>query len=297
MERVPGPEKMGRMGYARRMWARYEPIHAVTYFAPECKAATDALGMRGFWMGYCATRCAPLGEVGPEVATAVFYGFHPQRARRALPDAWRHASAAQALAARLAGMNEAMRRLWGDGIESPAVAEAAELAVAAARAADCAGRALAAANQALPWPDAPHLALWQATTVLREHRGDGHNAVLISRHISPVRAHLLKAGSGESEGEALRVGRVWPEEVWAAEVDSMRRAGLLDGDGVLTAAGTVLHSEIEAATDAAAEQPWQALGVVGTERLAQLLTPLARMVIDSGTLPVPNPVGVGLEDL
>ena len=26
----------------------------------------------------------------------------------------------------------------------------------------------------LPWPDEPHLALWHAATILREHRGDGH---------------------------------------------------------------------------------------------------------------------------
>lgn len=284
------------MGYARRMWQRYEPVHAVTYFAPECKAATDELGMRGFWMGYCATRCAPLGEVGPEVATAVFYNFHPDRARRALPDAWGHASAAQSLAARLAGMDGAMRRLWGEAVESPAVAEAAELARTAAQAANCAGRVLAAANQALPWPDAPHLALWQATTVLREHRGDGHNAVLIGRQVSPVQAHLLKVGSGESVGEALQTGRAWPAKVWAPEVDDMRKAGLLDDDGVLTAAGMALHAEVEAATDAASEQPWEALGVVDTERLAHLLSPLARTVLDSGTLPVPNPIGLAADD-
>jgi hypothetical protein len=279
------------------MWLRYEPIHAVTYFAPECRAATDSLGMRGFWMGYCAMRCAPVGEVSPEVATALFYNFHPDRARRALPDAWGFASAARSLDARLDGVNAALRRLFGDAVSSPALAEAAELASVAARAADCAGRVLAAANQALPWPVEPHLMLWQATTVLREHRGDGHNAVLIARQITPVRAHLLKAGSGESVGEDLRVHRVWSEDVWAAEVAAMRDDGLLDGAGVLTSVGMALHAEVEAATDAAAEQPWAALGVVGTERLAQLLTPLARIVFESGTLPVPNPVGITPADL
>jgi hypothetical protein len=285
------------MGYARRMWQRYEPIHAVTYFAPECRAATDALGMQGFWMGYCATRCAPLGEVSPEVATAVFYNFHPDRARRALPDAWGFASASTCLDARLAGMDAVLRRLFGDAVSSPGVVEAAELAAVAARAADCAGRVLAASNQALPWPSEPHLALWHATTVLREHRGDGHNAVLIARQISPIRAHLLKAGAGESEGATLRVHRSWPEESWDAEVASMRAAGLLDAAGVLTADGMALHAAVEADTDAAAEQPWEALGVAGTERLAQLLTPLARMVFESGTFPVPNPVGIGPGDL
>jgi hypothetical protein len=33
---------------ARRMWRLYEPIHDVTYFAPEARAAADRLGMRGF---------------------------------------------------------------------------------------------------------------------------------------------------------------------------------------------------------------------------------------------------------
>jgi hypothetical protein len=277
------------------MWQRYEPIHAVTYFAPECRAATDALGMRGFWMGYCATRCAPLGEVSPEVATALFYNFHPDRARRALPDAWGFASAEKCLQARLDGTDAVLRRLFE--VSSPAVAEAAELARVAAAAALCAGRVLAAANQALPWPSAPHLALWHATTILREHRGDGHNAVLIARQISPIRAHLLKAGSGESEGATLRVHRSWPAEEWNAEVSAMRAAGLLDDAGVLTASGMALHAVVEADTDAAAEQPWQALGGVGTERLAQLLTPLARVVFDSGTFPVPNPVGITAGDL
>jgi hypothetical protein len=58
-----------------------------------------------------------------------------------------------------------------------------------------------------------------------------------------------------------------------------------------------VHEDVEAATDAAAEQPWRSLGVVGTERLAQLLTPLARIVFESGTFPVPNPVGIGPGDL
>jgi hypothetical protein len=57
---------------ARRLFDRYEPVHAVTYFAPEARAALDALGYRGFWMGYFAARSAPLGMVPREVVTAVF---------------------------------------------------------------------------------------------------------------------------------------------------------------------------------------------------------------------------------
>ena len=63
-------------------------MHAVTYFAPEARAAFDGLGFRGFWMGYFAARSAPFGVVPTEVVTAAFYNFAPQRVAKALPAAW-----------------------------------------------------------------------------------------------------------------------------------------------------------------------------------------------------------------
>lgn len=280
------------MGVARRMWQLYEPVHIVTYFTPEARAAADRLGMRGFWMGYVAQRVAPIGQVDAPVATAAFFGFHPARIARALPDAWALTSPQAALAARLDGAGAALRRLWGERAESAEVAEAAELAWRAAAAADTAGRVLAAANQALPRPEPVHLALWQACTTLREHRGDGHVAALVAHRISPVRSHLLKVAAGESEGEWLRDGRRFTPEAWQQGYAELRGAGLVDADGGLTAAGQRLHEEVEAATDDAAEQPWQVLGEPGTSRLAELLTPLADAVLGSGVLPVPNPIGL-----
>jgi hypothetical protein len=50
---------------ARALWHAIEPLHAVTYFAPECVEANRTLGLRGFWMGYFGARAAPLGEVPP----------------------------------------------------------------------------------------------------------------------------------------------------------------------------------------------------------------------------------------
>ncbi len=277
---------------ARRMWALFEPVHAVTYFAPEARAAADALGLRGFWMGYAAQRIAPLGAVGPEVATAAFFGFHPSRIARALPDAWRFTTPADALAARSAGADAALRRLWGpDVLGSPELAEAAELAWRAAAGADCAGRVLAAANQALSRPGTPHLALWQACTTLREHRGDGHVAVLVAHGVAPVRSHLIKAAVGEADGDVLREGRRFDAAAWDAGTRELAADGLLDATGNLTPSGRDLHARIEAATDAAAAAPWRELGAA-TDRLAALLAPLAGAVVRSGTLPVPNAVGL-----
>src|SRR4051812_44718470 len=199
---------------ARRMWTLYEPIHGIVYFTEECRAAAAAAGYRGFWMGYFALRSAPLGRVGPEVAGAAFYGFHLSRVTRALPDAWAIADPDTALAARLAGAGAALQRLWGPRLHSSQLRAAADILWEASQATDTAGRVLAAANRALPRPGPAHLALWQAATTLREHRGDGHNACLVTYGVDPAQAHLLKIAAGETDPTAPREGRNWPTEQW-----------------------------------------------------------------------------------
>src|SRR6516165_1361204 len=95
---------------ARRFFDRFEPVHAVTYFAPEARAALDGLGYRGFWMGYFAARSAPLGRVPAEVVTAVFYNFSRARVAKALPAAWDVAGPDAALRARADSAVAALRR-------------------------------------------------------------------------------------------------------------------------------------------------------------------------------------------
>ncbi|MFK0290638.1 hypothetical protein ACIQU6_09185 [Streptomyces sp. NPDC090442] len=74
--------------HARSLWLATEPLHAVCYFDDDCRALGRDLGLRGFWMGYFATRTAPLGTIGPEVATSVLGVFAPGMVARALPAAW-----------------------------------------------------------------------------------------------------------------------------------------------------------------------------------------------------------------
>ena len=273
---------------ARRMWRPHELVHDVVYFSQEPRAAADAIGMRGYWMGYFAFRVAPLGPVGPAPVIAAFHGFPPSVVTRALPDAWSYATPEQALEARASGAAAALRRLWGSDVD---VAEAADLAWTAARAADDAGRVLGAANRAMPRPDDPVRALWQAATTLREHRGDGHVAVLVARGIGPVHAHLLKLASGGIDHDMLRQSRRWSDQDWTAAGTDLRERGWLDADGRLTGTGTAERDEIERRTDAAAVAPWAALGPERTARLAELLDPLAAAV--TGELPRGNPVGLG----
>jgi hypothetical protein len=271
------------------MWRLVEPIHAVTYFAPEALDAFARAGYRGFWMGYFAGRLAPLGPVGPQVGTAVCFGFAPSRVARALPDAWSFAPPADALEARLGGATAALRRVGGD---TPGLEAAADLIWPAALHAATPGRVLAAANQALPRPDDPVGALWQAATTLREHRGDGHNAALVAAGLTPVQAHWLKIAAGESEDQALALSRGWPDDTWQRGRHELQVRGWLDPEGRLTSEGHTARQVVEDETDAAAASPWEHLGPGRTDALAELLTPLTDAVRQSGILPFPNPIGL-----
>lgn len=278
---------------ARSLWERFEPVHDLVYFTPEVRRASDDLGLRGYWMGYFALRAAPLGPAPASVVTSCFYVFHPDRVTRALPDAWGHADPADVLAVRARAVGAAMTEVYGsEVVASEEMAEAADLAWAAAEAADTAGRVLGAANQALTRPAEPHVRLWQALTTLREHRGDGHVAVLVARGVGPVEAMVLKCAAGESDEEAQRQTRKWGPEPWRAARARLVARGWLDEGGRLTKEGAAARDAIEADTDAAAARPWEALGTEATARLAGLLTPLARTVLDSGIVPPANPVGL-----
>lgn len=278
---------------ARRLWRAVEPVHAVTYFAPESKEACDALGTKGFWMSYFALRAAPLGAAPAELVTALFYNFHPAMVARAVPDVWAVAAPERFVAARLEAVDAALRRLLGaDVLSSPEVAEAAGVARDAALAAPTAGRALAAANAALEWPDAPHLLLWHAQTVLREHRGDGHVAALLSAGLDPVEALVVFAAGGSAAAEKLRERRGWSEQEWAAAVDRLADRDLLDGAGAITDAGRALVVEVESQTDALADVPWAAVGDARAERLVELVEPLVAAIVAGGGFMVDNPMGL-----
>ncbi len=283
---------MSSPGTARRLWALAEPYHALTYFAAESREAAEACGLRGFWRGYFAMRAAPLGPVGPAVVTAVFYNFAPAFVARAVPEVWGAAAPEVALDARLGGVDAAVRRVLGEDWVSGAEArEAADLAVAAAREGGVAGRPLAAANAALPVPDRPHLALWQALSTLREHRGDGHVAALVQREISGLQAHVLAAAAGRSSRDWLMRARGWDDADWDAAAAELTARGWLE-DGELTAEGLAMTAAVEADTDRLALAPWRAIGDPGCDRLAELLAPVRRAVVAAGDWASGNPIGV-----
>ncbi|MGD1283353.1 SCO6745 family protein [Mycobacterium seoulense] len=280
---------------ARRFFDRYEPVHAVTYFAPEARAALDGLGYRGFWMGYFAARSAPLGMVPREVVTAIFYNFAPERVAKALPAAWQVAGPDAALHARQESAVAALRRYGLNTDENVRVA--AELAGRAARQAPLDGRPLFAANLALPWPEDPLAALWHATTLLREHRGDAHVAVLAAAGVSGRESNVLHAAAGGVPREYIARTRDYDEAAWRHHEQRLAERGLLHDDGSLTTAGRELKDHIERSTDALSLSALDALGDREVETLFRALTPITRAVVAGGDVPDLTPMSLRRDEL
>jgi hypothetical protein len=272
---------------ARSMWTLFEPVHAVTYFAPEARAATEDAGLRGFWRGYFAGRAAPLGPAGAAVVGASFFSFSPAMVARAVPGIWELISPAGALRARLAGAVSALRPLL-TGLDSE-VNTAADLLSRAAGELDCAGRVLAAANAALPLPEDPVGRLWQAATVLREHRGDGHAAAVATADIDGCEVLVLRCGL-DMRREDLQPIRGWTDEQWDGARARLAGRGWTGPDGALTPAGRAAYAAVEQATDQAAARPWARLGPAAVTDLAEVLTPIAQAC--ARVVPYPSPIGV-----
>jgi hypothetical protein len=274
---------------ARELWMRFEPVHAVTFFAPECRQSMKDLGYRGFWMGYFAGRGAPLGRVGPAVVGALFYNFAPEMVQRSLPAAWELAHPPAALAARVGAASAVLRSL-GDHVDGVAQG-LAPLLCRVVENAEEAGRPLFGANRELGFPEDPVAALWQACTCLREHRGDGHVAQLVASGLDGLEAHVLSCELKGTPTEVIAPNRGWSEEAWVEARARLSARGLLEGAGP-TAAGRALHQSLETATDTLAAPVWDVLADAEMGRVIAGLGALAQGVISSGMLGFPNPIGL-----
>jgi hypothetical protein len=267
---------------ARKAYRTLEPIHTLVYFAREGGEIYAELGITGGMRPYFASRSAALGVVPPEVVIATFYNFAPWTIRKAIPSVWEAAAPDQVIAARLRVVDTAMRRILGtEVLESPEMKEAADLAFAAAQVvqSDVTGRPLFAGHAGLAWPDEPHLRLWHAQTLFREHRGDGHVAALLLAGLDGCEALVSYVPLGQGLPlDILRATRGWSDEEWAAAGERLRDRGLLDADGNHTAAGRAQREQIEALTDRAAAAPWAELGAERTTRLRELVRPWSKAI-------------------
>ncbi|MFJ8673233.1 hypothetical protein [Streptomyces sp. NPDC093589] len=273
---------------ARRCYNAHHPVHAAYYFSPEHDDTYAALGLEHGPMAYLAGRAAPFGSVGSGVVTAAFYNFHPDLVARHLPRAWEVAAPAAVLEARLRITGAYLTRLLGhEAISSQEMVETAELALRAAEGCRRPGRPLYSANADLPVPDAPHLALWHATTLLREHRGDGHVIALSEAGLDGLEALVSHTATGTNWRPAyLQSARGWSPQEWAAARERLRERGILDAEGALTEQGAELRRAIEADTDRLDVAPYEHLGAAGTRRLTELAGAFSKVVLAGGGLPL-----------
>jgi hypothetical protein len=265
---------------ARKTFRTLEPLHGFVYFSPDAEQEYVAAGLKPGRMGYFASRSAPMGAVSAEVVIATFFNFNPDLVRSVIPSAWHEATPENVLAARLRVADVGLRRMLGDGVESPELAEAAVLARRAAEVA-CEhpeGRALFGGHASLPWPDAPHLVLWHAQTLLREFRGDAHVAALMLYGLNGLDALISHAASGDVAADVLRTSRAYSEEEWAAGVERLAARGIVDADGAFTERGRQQRQAIEQRTDDSSVAPYEVLGEDGCERLRALARPFSRTV-------------------
>lgn len=268
-------------------WYAVEAVHAPVYFADdEAVERFGALGLKGFWMGYFASRSAALGTPGPEIVTALFHGFAPGMVARALPDAWSFADRGAILDTRLELARDRLAPVATD--VEPIVAHLADVL----RRADFAGKALAAAHAALPIPDDAIAALWRHATVLRELHGDAHVAVLTAAGLDGATANALAAAAGVvPPGQQQKRG--WDDAAWDHAHEQLHMRGWVDEWRAITEAGRSARARIEETTHRVANA---ALGdreaVARTIAATGPLVALATRIGEAGLVPHPNPTGV-----
>jgi hypothetical protein len=258
----------------------------MTYFAPETQEQLVAAGLDNSRMCYFAGRSAALGRVGAGVVAAAFYNFSPSLVARHIPRAWTLADPEAVTAARLRAADAVLRRLLGAAVESAEMAEAAALALRATEACTGGARVLYAAHADLPTPEEPHLAFWHAVTLLREYRGDGHLAVLLSAELDGLEALVTHTATGKGfVPDFARASRGWSEQEWDAATVRLRERGVLDEAGDLTQEGVDLRRHIEAETDRLGRAPYDHLGEEGTVRLAGIAQNLTMRALGAGAFP------------
>ncbi|MET9319725.1 hypothetical protein ABZX75_05935 [Streptomyces sp. NPDC003038] len=273
---------------ARRCWhAAINPLHATIYFSPDLAKELAALGVTDPVAVNLASRAAAMGAVGSGTVTATFYNYRQDLVARHLPAVWDSATPEQVLAARLRAADTTLRRLLGaETIESPELAEAAGLAMRAAEGCTRHARTLYAAHADLPVPEEPHLLLWHATTLLREHRGDGHLAALLIADLDPVEALVSHTATGRGmTPKWITASRGWEQSDLDAAAERLRARGILDANGELTEEGKAVRERLEADTDRLDAAPYEHLGAQGLARLAELGGGFVMKAIAAGAFP------------
>lgn len=266
---------------ARALRDAIEPIAMVCYWGEPANDGYAALGL-DFLSGYVWGRASTLGDADAAVAAAAFGVFEPGLIAAVHAAGRAAADLAQIRAARETGSVATLQRALG-GVEVDHVVARLR---AGLQSGDVVGRPLFAGSAALPWPEHPLGALWHATTLLREYRGDGHLAACVAAGLTGLGATILTELHVGFEPLSYTATRGWSPEAMAAATAGLQMRGLLAG-GALTPEGSALRTGIEDATDRSVAPVIDALGPDLTELTATLAS-WSQRIVDAGAFP-PDP--------
>jgi hypothetical protein len=270
---------------SRRLRNALEPLAANVYFAKPAHDRYEALGL-DYFAGYFCSRSACMGRLTGEAVAATFGVFSPAAVLPAVAKGWSLTDPDTILEARREGATEELTRILSEangGTLPDGIERATELLRKGGEATVPNGHPIHAGLRSLPWPGDPVGDLWRAADLLREFRGDTHNAAWVASGVDPVEITLLTElwwGLGHN---AYTWTRGWSPEEIAAGMDRLRERGLVEGDDI-TEAGLVVRADIEAATDRGDDAVVAALGD-DLDELVDLVGPWAKQVVAAGGYP------------
>lgn len=252
---------------------RLDTLHASSYFSPIMSASYEQAGLPRVAQ-YFAARASVLGAASAELVAATFFSFNPELIAKIVPACWDSASPEQIHAARLRGVRSLMDSLsasFDDEDQASSLNDAAtrlrENLAPVISSQDFSGRSLYAAHRSALDSEMsqterrePLFDLWVTTTLIREFRGDGHIAALVSHGLQGLEASVLDCATGRAwRPSAARRSRGWSEEAWRATAANLAAQGLLSDESdiaSLTVAGEDLKEAIEATTDLSVAAAW-----------------------------------------
>jgi hypothetical protein len=281
---------------ARRLRNALEPLAANVYFAKEAHDRYTGLGL-DYFGGYFCSRSGCMGRLSGEAVTAIFGVFSPDAVIPAVTTGWATTDPETILAARQAGATESLTRILSEANEGAlpdGIERATELLRKGIEATTPNGHAIHAGLRSLGWPGDPVGDLWRAADLLREYRGDAHNAAWVAGGVDAIEITLLTELWWGIPLNSYAWTRGWTDDERAAAVARLQERGLLDGE-TLTDAGRQVREGIETATDLGDDAVLAALGDDYDELLA-LTRPWAKAVVASGGYPVdPSDLGTAVD--
>jgi hypothetical protein len=274
----------------RRLGGALEPVIGSVYFSPECHANYVGLGFdpspatRGGvalpdGVAYATSRGSLLGDARGSVVAAAFGVFEPNGIAAAADQGWTITDAASILAAREFGAIAQLERILGPDPAGRARVE--ELLRRAVDGLTIGPRPLAAGAAAAPVTDHPLGPIFRFGDIIREFRGDSHNAAWAAAGLDATQIGLLSELYWGLPLRSYTRTRGWSVEQFDAAEDELRSRGLIDVNGGFTAAGRAAREAIEVATDRQMASVIQRLEDDTTELIA-LLSPWGAAVRSAG---------------